>query len=28
LVALLFTWLAMRAIFKDEMLVRAADRIR
>lgn len=28
LVALLFVWLAMRAIFKDEMLVRAADRIR
>lgn len=27
-VALLLTWLAMRAIFKDEMLVRAADRIR
>lgn len=27
-VALLFTWLAMRAIFRDEMLVRAADRIR
>ena len=26
--ALLFTWLAMRAIFRDEMLVRAADRIR
>lgn len=28
LVALLFVWLAMRAIFRDEMLVRAADRIR
>lgn len=28
LAALLFTWLAMRAIFRDEMLVRAADRIR
>lgn len=28
LVALLFTYLAMRAIFRDEMLVRAADRIR
>lgn len=28
LAALLLTWLAMRAIFKDEMLVRAADRIR
>lgn len=28
LVALLFAWLAMRAIFRDEMLVRAADRIR
>lgn len=28
LVALLMTWLAMRAIFRDEMLVRAADRIR
>ena len=28
LVALLSTWLAMRAIFRDEMLVRAADRIR
>lgn len=27
-VALLFTWLAMRAIFRDEMLVRSADRIR
>lgn len=27
-VALLLTWLAMRAIFHDEMLVRAADRIR
>ena len=28
LAALLLTWLASRAIFKDEMLVRAADRIR
>ncbi len=28
LLALLFTWLAARAIFRDEMLVRAADRIR
>lgn len=28
LVALLLTYLAMRAIFRDEMLVRAADRIR
>ena len=28
LAALFFTWLAMRAIFRDEMLVRAADRIR
>lgn len=28
LAALLFSWLAMRAIFRDEMLVRAADRIR
>lgn len=28
LAALLFTWLASRAIFRDEMLVRAADRIR
>ena len=27
-VALLCSWLAMRAIFRDEMLVRAADRIR
>jgi len=26
--ALLFVWLASRAIFRDEMLVRAADRIR
>lgn len=28
LVCLLFVWLALRAIFRDEMLVRAADRIR
>ena len=28
LAALLLTWLASRAIFKDELLVRAADRIR
>ena len=28
LVSMLFVWLAMRAIFRDEMLVRAADRIR
>lgn len=28
LVAVLFSYLAMRAIFRDEMLVRAADRIR
>lgn len=28
LVALLFVWLAARAIFRDEMLVRAVDRIR
>lgn len=28
LVALLFSYLAMRAVFRDEMLVRAADRIR
>lgn len=26
--ALFFVWLASRAIFRDEMLVRAADRIR
>lgn len=28
LVCMLFTYLALRAIFRDEMLVRAADRIR
>lgn len=28
LVCLVFVWLAARAIFRDEMLVRAADRIR
>lgn len=28
LLALLFTFLAARAVFRDEMLVRAADRIR
>lgn len=28
LAALFFVWLASRAIFRDEMLVRAADRIR
>lgn len=28
LLALFLVWLAMRAIFRDEMLVRAADRIR
>ncbi|MDE7006291.1 MAG: DUF4293 domain-containing protein, partial [Alistipes sp.] len=28
LVALLFVWLAARAIVHDEVLVRAADRIR
>ena len=28
LVSMLFVWLAMRAIFRDEMLVKAADRIR
>ena len=28
LVALLFVWLAARAIFRDEVMVRAADRIR
>lgn len=28
IVAMLFAWLAARAIFHDEMLVRAADRIR
>lgn len=28
IVALIFVWLAIRAIFRDEMLVRAADRIR
>lgn len=27
-VALLFAFLAARAIFRDEMLVRSADRIR
>ncbi len=27
-VGLLFVWLAARAIFRDELLVRAADRIR
>ena len=27
-VSLLFAWLAARAIFRDELLVRAADRIR
>ena len=27
-VALLLTWLAVRAIFRDELLVRSADRIR
>lgn len=27
-VALLFVWLAIRAIFRDELLVRDADRIR
>jgi len=28
LVALVFVWLAARAVFRDELLVRAADRIR
>ncbi len=28
LAALLFVWLAVRAIFKDELLVRSLDRIR
>lgn len=28
LVAMLFVWLAIRAIFRDELLVRDADRIR
>lgn len=28
LICMLFTYLALRAIFRDEMLVRAADRIR
>ena len=28
LVFLLFTWLALRAIFRDEMLVRSLNRIR
>ena len=28
LVCLLFAYLAARAIFRDELLVRAADRIR
>lgn len=28
LVCLLFTWLALRAIFRDEMLVRSLNRIR
>ena len=28
LVSLVFVWLAARAIFRDEVLVRAADRIR
>lgn len=28
LVGLLFAWLAARAIFRDELMVRAADRIR
>lgn len=28
LVCLVFVWLAARAIFRDELLVRAADRIR
>lgn len=28
LVGLLFVWLAARAVFRDELLVRAADRIR
>lgn len=28
LVCLLFTWLALRAIFKDELLVRSLNRIR
>lgn len=28
LVGLLFSWLAIRAIFRDEILVRSADRIR
>ena len=27
-VSLLFAWLASRAIFRDELLVRSADRIR